>query len=227
MSDAFILLNSLALYRGRPARVAGVTGDKLNLELEGGETARVRPKDVSLLHPGPLRSLSELATPSGAGDVQTAWELLAGNPTTVREVAELAYGSFTPASAWAAWQLISEGVYFRAAGDGLRGATADEVEQIRGQRAAEAAEREAWEAFLARARSGKVDPERDRRYLREVEDLAFGRTERSRVLKSLAREESPENAHAALLEWGAWDDSVDPHPIRLGLNLSAPALPVQ
>lgn len=226
MSDPFIPLNSLVLYRARPARVAGVTGDKLNLETEGGETARVRPKDVTLLHPGPLRALSELSANRAAGDAQTAWELLAGNNTTLREVAELAYGGFTPASAWAAWQLVNEGVYFRAVGDLIRGATADEVSHIQAQRAAEAAEREAWEAFLTRAKAGKVDPARDRRFLREVEDLAYGRGERSRVLKALGREESRENAHAALLEWGAWDDNVDPHPARLGLNLAAPDLPV-
>lgn len=226
MSDAFIPLNSLVLYRGRPARVASVAGDKLSLETEGGE-ARVRPKDVLLLHPGPLRSLSELSAGRGAGDVQTAWELLAGNPTTVREVAELAYGGFTPASAWAAWQLIGEGVYFRASGDTARGATAEEVAHVQAQRAAEAAEREAWDAFIQRAKAGKVDPAQDRRYLREVEELAYGRAERSRVLKSLAREESPENAHAALLEWGAWDDTVDPYPARAGVNRKTPDLPVQ
>lgn len=227
MSDPFIPLNSLVLYRNRPARVAGSTGDKLSLEIEGGETARVRPKDVTLLHPGPLRSLSELSAGRAQGDIQTAWELLAGSSATLREVAELAYGGFTPATAWSAWQLMNEGVYFRPSPEGIRGATADEVARTQAQRAAEAAEREAWEAFLERARAGRVSPEQDRRYLREVEDLAYGRTERSRVLKSLGREESPENAHAALLDWGAWDDTVDPHPVRHGLQLNAPALPVE
>jgi exoribonuclease-2 len=226
MSDPFIPLNSLVLYRGRAARVAGSTGDKLSLEIEGGETARVRPKDVTLLHPGPLRDLNELSG-RARGDVQTAWELLAGNATTVREVAELAFGGFTPASAWSAWQLVSEGLYFRATNDGIRGATADEVTHAQAQRAAETAEREAWESFLARAKAGKVDAAQDRRFLREVEDLACGRTERSRVLKSLARDESPENAHAALLEWGAWDETVDPYPTRLRVNLQAPTLPVE
>jgi exoribonuclease II len=227
MSEPFIPLNSLVLYRARPARVASSTGDKLTLELEGGETAKVRPKDVTLLHSGPLRALDELRAGRAAGDAQTAWELLSGNGTTLREVAELAYGSFTPASAWAAWQLVHEGVYFRAAGDGIRAATAEEVAHIQAQRAADNAEREAWDAFISRAKGGKVDPEQDRRYLREVEDLAYGRTERSRVLKSLAREESPENAHATLLEWGAWDENVDPYPTRAGVNLKVPDLPVQ
>ena len=41
---------SLVLYKNRPARVARV-GEKLEIQLEGGETQRVRPKDVTGLHP--------------------------------------------------------------------------------------------------------------------------------------------------------------------------------
>ncbi len=217
--------NSLVIYRGRPARVVIVAGDKLSLELEGGETAKVRPKDVTLLHPGPLHSLAELSTRHLAPDVQTAWELLAGSPTSIAEIAELTYGDFTPATAWAAWQLVADGLYFRQTGNTLRGSTGEEIMHIQAQRAAEAAERAAWEAFMGRARAGNVTQE-DRRYLREVEDLAYGRTERSRVLKSLGREESPENAHAALLDWGAWNDSVNPHLLRAGVNLTLPDGPV-
>ena len=59
MSDPTITPNSLVIYRARPARVVSVAGDKLSLDLEGGEAAKVRPKDVSLLHPGPLHSLAD------------------------------------------------------------------------------------------------------------------------------------------------------------------------
>lgn len=225
MSDPIIPTNSLVLYRTRPARVAATAGDKLTLELEGGETARVRPKDVSLLHVGSLRSLADVWTAPVAEDLEAAWELLAGSTTTIREIAELAYGEFTPAAAWAAWQRVADGLYFRVAGEAVRAASAEEVAQTREQRAAEAAERQAWEGFLVRARQGTVGPE-DGRYLREVEDLAFGRVERSRVLRALGREESPINAHAALLEWGAWDAQVNPYPVREGLNLSVPDLPL-
>ena len=50
-------VNALVLYKGHPARVKAL-GDKLELDLEGGETQKVRPKDVTLLHPGPLKSLA-------------------------------------------------------------------------------------------------------------------------------------------------------------------------
>ena len=95
--------DSLVLYKTRPARVERV-GKKLQIELEAGETLQVRLKDVVLLHPGPLHSLDDLQPQSG--EVETAWELLAGTTTTLAELAELAYGDFTPASAWEAWQLV-------------------------------------------------------------------------------------------------------------------------
>ena len=222
MSEAAIRENSLVLYRARPARVLRAD-EKLSLELEGGESAKVRAKDVTPLHPGPLKSLAELRP--ATGDVQTAWEILAGSDTTLAELAELAYGAFTPSSAWAAWQVVNEALYFRGTPERIQACTADEVAHVQAARAAEAAEKQAWEAFVARAKTGRVAPE-DRRYLRDVEDLAMGRSERSRVLKALAREESYENAHATLLEFGFWDESINPYPSRYGLALTPPSLPL-
>lgn len=229
MPDIPIRQNSLVLYRMRPARISEA-GEKLTLELEGGETVRVRTKDIVPLHPGPLRSLADLREPVGA-DLATAWEILSGGTTTLPELAELAYGEYTPATAWAAWQQVAEGLYFRGVPDHITATSTEEVARVQAARAADAAEKAAWEAFLSRARAGQVQAADrsaadDRRYLRDVEDLALGRTERSRVLRSLGREESPENAHAALLEFGAWDAMVNPYPVRLGLNLHPPDLPL-
>lgn len=222
MTETNIPENSLVLYKTRPARVRQVS-DKLTLELEDGETIKVRPKDVTLLHPGPLPNLAAALQPP-AGDPQTAWEILAGNHTTLAELAELAYGAFTPAAAWAAWQLAAEGIYFRWTADGIAACTPEEVAATQAARAADLAEKQAWDAFLGRAKTGKVIIPEDNRYLQDVEDLALGRTARSRVLRALGREESPENAHATLLELGAWDETVNPHPIRLRVTLTPPAV---
>ena len=103
--------NSLVLYKNGPARVAAL-GDKLDIELEDGRSLRVRPKDVVLLHPGPLRSARELGD-IPAGEVEAACELLDGGETTLPELADLVYGAYTPATAWAAWQLVNDGLYFQ------------------------------------------------------------------------------------------------------------------
>ena len=110
MAEVTIGPGSLVLYKNRPGCVKSAD-EKLELALESGKTLSVRPKDVLLLHPGPLHTLDDLQAP--AGEVETAWELLAGETTTLPELAELAYGRYTPATAWATWQLLAEGLYFR------------------------------------------------------------------------------------------------------------------
>ena len=96
--------HSLVLYKNGPARVTQI-GDKLEIELEDGRQLRVRPKDVSLLHPGPVRGFGELNTLS-PGEIEAACELLDGESTTLPELAELIFGAYTPATAWATWRLL-------------------------------------------------------------------------------------------------------------------------
>ncbi len=209
---------SLALHRNRPVLVTRV-GDKLELLEEDGSTARVRPKDVALLHPGPIESWGELR--SVDGDVDTARELLAGQTTTLEELAELAYGAFTPSTAWATWQLVSNGLYFRGDVSEIVVATPEEVEARTLQRAAQEAERAAWLSFVERVHAGGCVPA-DARYLMDVEMLARGEVDRSRVMKELGFEESPESAHALLLQTGYWDWHINPYPIRADLPLTTP-----
>jgi exoribonuclease-2 len=218
--------DSLVLYKGRPAHVQRVR-KRLQIELQGGETLKVRPKDVRLLHPGPMLDLGELQPQ--AGEVETAWELLAGSRTSLAELAELAYGVFNPATAWAAWQLVADGLYFRGSPEEVVARTPEEVAQEQAAREAQAAEDQAWAAFLGRIRAGRPSPG-DSRYLREVEDLALMQRPKSRLLRELGRAESAENAHALLLELGHWDHSLNPYPRRLGLAtapvvLALPELP--
>lgn len=92
--------NSLVLYKNRAARITEMGRKKIHIRCEDGERIKVRHKDVTLLHPGPLPGLSELNAPEG--EMKTAWELLAGSTTHLAELAELAYGEFTPQTAWGA-----------------------------------------------------------------------------------------------------------------------------
>lgn len=213
---------SLVLYKQKPARITSVGRKKLTILLADGETVRVRPKDIDLLHPGPIESLDELAPPEG--EMKTAWELLRGSTTTLRELAELAYGDYTPATAWAAWQWTADGLYFEGTPQQVVARRREEVAQEKADREAREAERRAWEAFLERARVGDFVPEEDERYLTDVEMLARGQTDQSRVLSELGRTETPVNAHALLLDLGYWDETVVPHPDRLGLDTTTPPM---
>jgi exoribonuclease II len=218
-----ILEGSLVLYKLRPARVTRL-GEKLDIELEGGETQKVRPKDVALLHPGPIKTLAEALRPQ-QGEIATAWEMLAGSTTTLPDLAELAYGKFTPATAWAAWQLVAEGLYFRGAPDEIVACTAEDVARTKAARAADFAEKQAWAVFVGHVRTGHTESS-DVRYLREIETVALGRAARSRVLRDLEREETPEAAHALLLDLGYWTPAVNPYPSRLEAATTQPDLPL-
>ena len=215
--------DSLVLFKNRPARVLQA-GDSLEIELENGKTLKVRRKDVALLHPGPLHALADLR--AADGDVETAWELLAGGNTTLAELAELAYGAYTPPTAWLAWQLVAEGLHFGGTVAEVVAHTAEEVARKRAAREAKAAAERVWSDFMERLRTGKLVAE-DRRHLVDVEALALGKRTSSRALRELGRTQSPERAHALLCELGHWDATVNPYPQRLEVDTHVPqaALP--
>jgi exoribonuclease-2 len=220
MAEKTLHQNSLVLYKNRPAMIKQ-TGDKLEIELDDSRRFKVRPKDVVPLHPGPIHTMADLRKPEG--DIKTAWELLSGSTTTLAELAELIYGTYSPATAWAAWQLVADGLYFRGMPESITAALPEEVAQIETARQAKATEEQSWQEFLNRARAGQVEPA-DHRYLREVELLALGQTNRSRILRELNYSESPESAHAFLLKLGYWDEMVVPYPQRLALPTTSPAI---
>ncbi len=211
---------SLVLYKHDPARVQSIGRKKLTIVLPDGETVRVRPKDIDLLHPGPVESLEGLSALDG--EMEMAWELLQGSATTLGELAELGYGAYTPGTAWATWAWVADGLHFEGTPEQIVVKGAKEVAQEKADRQARIAEQRAWEAFLTRAEAGEFVPKEDERYLTEVEMLALDQLDQSRVLNELGRAESPENAHALLLELGYWDETVVPYPERLGLPTASP-----
>ena len=214
--------DSLVLHKTKPAVILR-TGDKLEILFQDGKTLNVRPKDLVVLHPGPI-DFAELKPPPG--DVLAAWDLLEGTTTSLAELAELAYGAYTPASAWATWEWIIDGLYFSGDPDAIQAHARAQVEREQAARAARAAEAQAWTGFLERTRQHRFQPE-DSRYLTEVEQVAYGRRNRSRVLAELGRAQTPESAHGLLLDLGVWDETVNPYPGRLDLPEQSPVIDLQ
>jgi exoribonuclease II len=211
--------DSLVLYKTKPAVVIR-SSDKLEILFQDGKTLSVRPKDLVVLHPGPI-DFAKLKPPPG--DVLSAWELLEGATTTLADLAELAYGAYTPASAWAAWEWVIDGLYFSGAPEAIQAHTSLQVEKERATRAVRAAEAQAWSGFLERVHQRRFEPE-DNRYLAEVEQMAYGRRDKSRVLAELGRAQTPESAHGLLLELGVWDETFDPYPRRMDLPAESPVI---
>ncbi len=220
---------SLVLYKNKPAQITQI-GKKLTIALEDGKSVSVRPKDVVLLHQGSFSNLAtlmgETAVAHQSGDIEIAWELLEGEITTLADLAELAFDEYTPATAWAAFQSVQEGLYFSGTPDEIVTHSAASVAETKAKRVAKAAEAQAWDGFMARvdaAMNGRSNllPDDDR-FLQEVVGLAYDQQKQARLLRVLKQAESPENAHALLLKTGFWDVSMNPYPIRFGVIMQPP-----
>jgi exoribonuclease-2 len=226
---------SLAAYKGRPALVGEVTGDRIGISLRGGEKLRVREKDIEIVHPGPVQNLDSIpgaGVLEGAAEhaaVREAWELLRdtlpeGGTIPLGELAELIYGEFSPAAAWAAYALLLDGLYFKGTIQGIGPRDVAGVEAGETKRRAKKQDGLEREDFIVRLRAGRTDPAVDGRFMQDVEALAWGSSEKSRTMKELGREESPEEAHRLLLETGFWTPMVNPHPRRCGVPALSPDL---
>ncbi|GAB6392034.1 MAG: ribonuclease II family protein [Treponematales bacterium] len=226
---------SLAAYKNRPALVKGISDGRIEIAVPGGEVVRVREKDLSPLHPGTLAGAEELDAlcAAGAGDAagaRDAWELLLGENRAVslKELAELLCGDFTPRTAWAAYRLLAEGLYFSGEPGAVVCRSASEVEAREKRlqdKKRDADEREAGLALLRRggAISGEEAAGPARRVLQEIEALALGRTDKSRALRELGITETPQEAHRLLLTRAVWPQDFNPHPPRFGKSLSSAA----
>ena len=214
--------HALILYKQKPGIVQAID-KKISIKLDDGQSLSVRPKDVVLLHPGPIQQLSALKKLSG--DVETAWELLAGETTTLPELAELAFEEYTPATAWATWELLVDGLYFSGEVDAIQVHTAVSVEEIKVAREAKAAEEKRWQAFVHRIEQDQYIPE-DEPYLEDIVALAQGTRNNSRTLKNLGQTETPENAHHILLKLKYWDETINPYPSRMSVNTTVPTFPL-
>ncbi len=218
-----VAADSLVLYKIHPARVIGL-GDKIEIEIPGGQTKRVRPKDITPLHPGPLRRLADLGEP-GTGNLEEAWELLEGAETNLKELAELIYDDFTPTSAWGVWRLLAEGLYFQGTPEAIQPRPREAIEQDRAAREAKARAEREWVGFMERVRLGRIIDE-DRPRLGEVERLANQLGEHSRILRALDLPETPQAAHRFLTRIGFWPAEHNPYPARGGVAVTDPVLPV-
>lgn len=230
-------LHSLALYKQKPAIVREFFDDgKISIETANGKI-RVREKDIEPLHPGPVNNLNDFETATAAGGAadglpdnfeDEAWELFSGEetPPSFKELCELA-GGWTAQIAWKVHKIIERGLCFENAPHWQPEAAVmprprEAVEAAKaklGVKESEAAERA---DFLPRLKAKMLKMPDDMRFMQDVEALALGKSEKSRALKDAGIEETPQAAHKILLETGIWDESVNPHPARLKINMSQP-----
>ena len=232
--------NALVIYKNKPAIVKEFVDGKISISLADGSKVKVRDKDVELIHPGPVKDFSGIEA-GGVSEsaVREAWELLlddGGAPVSLKDLAALVCGEYSPSSAYAAYFLLMNSYFFSGnIGEivprGRDKVTAEETKREEKQR-----ETAGREQFLERLKaclkkpSENPLPSSDLRFMQDVEALAYGRSTKSRTMKELGLSKTPEDAHALLLNTGLWTTAVNPHPARFGLSLNhvdiCPAPPV-
>ena len=220
-----IKLNSLVVYKNNPALVVSV-GDKLEIELSNKNTKNVRAKDLQLIHTGPINSLSLLRelTPD-TEDIKDSHELILENPVELSELAELVFGENSPVTAWAAWGLLCDGLYFKGSADNVEARTEQEVNETLSKRESKlAAEQERIE-LLNRIKSNSILPD-DLKCMREIEQVALKQISTSRLMQDLKQEQTPEKAHSLLLKTGYWDNNINPYPPRFNIILNPQSQPL-
>jgi exoribonuclease-2 len=213
--------NALAVYKNKPALVKELVNDKITIALHSGENIKVREKDIEMLHPGPVKNFNEIKE-INAANLQETWELLltddASCDLSLKELAELAFGEYSPASAWAAYGLFLDGLYFTGTIASIRPRKQNEVEADKKKREEKTAASNEKERFFERMRNRSPDKD-DRRFIQDIEALALGKSAKSRTMKEIGLGETPEEAHALLLECGFWNEQNNPHPARFGVVL--------
>ncbi|MDR0494635.1 MAG: RNB domain-containing ribonuclease [Treponema sp.] len=215
--------NALVVYKNRPALIKEKTTDKILIALSDGASVKVREKDIELIHPGPVKNFNGIVDGGAVQGtvVRESWELLLaeqGEPVSLKELAELVYGEYVPASAWAAFSLLLDGLYFTGSSGAIRPRPQEQVEADEKKRSEKQQASGERELFLERLRRRDLSSD-DRRFMQDVEALAYGKSNKSRTMKDIGLGETPEEAHALLLESGFWTEQINPHPVRCGVSL--------
>ena len=147
-------------------------------------------------------------------------ELLSGGGTwTVAQLAEKLFQTPpTHLTAWAAWTIVQQGLYFTGNTETIVAHPAEKVAKDLEKMRAKTAQEKDHAEFVKRVRNKTIKPvDMDR--MQDLEDLALNRAESSPTLKLLGIEQTSQEAHKLLIELGMWDNMTNPWPARFGVVL--------
>jgi len=221
--------NALVIYKNKPALVKEKTSEKYSITLKDGSQVKVREKDIELVHSGPVKNFTEINTihPSEES-LKEAWELFSdeGETLSLEDLASFVFNEYTPSSAYSAYLLLQDGLYFSGSANEIVLRGRDEIACGEARRSEKQRETDERAQFLNRLKACLKNPAEnkmsadDARFIQDAQALAFGKSAKSRTMRELNLGETPEDAHSLLLKTGFWTEDVNPHPLRCGLSLS-------
>ena len=214
-------IDSLVIFKNKPARVIGFAEKKIEIQLEDDKTIKLPERALLLLHDGGFRKFDVLQHSLGEGEPLEAWSLLQGAQTNYEELSELIYGQYDCVTAYATWQHVQKGLHFFAT-DALIGINDTQtVEQIKHQAKEKQQKAQALGEFIERIKQ-KTYLAQDEPFIKELISYTLGQSSSCRFFKLLDKEENQANGHTLLLDIGYWDEFMNPYPCRMGIDLSAP-----
>ena len=213
----------LAVCRDKAAVIKSVAGAKITIHTDGSNKI-VKAKELIPIHPGAASTIPQAIEPETP--YEDAAELMGDETLSFADFCELLYGKYTPQTAWSAYLEAANGVWFSLNNElEVSCKSAEEREKLIAEREAKEAEKRRRSELLERLQKREM-LESDRVYLREIEAVALGKSENSKLLKELGIEATPEKAHKLLLELGAWDIMLNPWIARMKEDTSVPEFPL-
>lgn len=238
--------DSPVLYKKNCAIVQDFEGDKIIVKFQvapatpSGKkaqfaTQKVREKDIITLHSEPCSSFEKLL---GFSDekiktqIQESYELLLSDEETAKseisfsELAEILRGTFIPEESYFLFTELCDSLEFALSEDSLKNGkiafiprTKEQIDAINQKNYEKEHEQEIHAAFIERLKKRCLNLPEDAKFMNEVENVALGKAEKSKVMVEAGVTQSPEKAHQLLIDTGIWDITKNPYPTRFGLSM--------
>ncbi len=242
--------NQAVLYKKNAAVITEIEGDKFAIKYqkeaatETGkaakyETVKVREKDIAALPSKGVTIEKVLAFDDAAAGakIAEAHELLQSDETTAgqkisfEELLSLVDSTAPNEAAFFYFEKIRASFEFSFLEDELKNGalvfaprSAEEIEALKSKADLKAHEAEYYAAFIERLKKNALDLPSDQKFMNEVEAVALGKSDKSKVMQEIKKAATPEAAHKLLLDTGVWQITKNPHPTRWGLSMQSASL---
>lgn len=243
-----MIKNSLVLYKSNVAVIIEKDNDKFLIKFctqpatQTGKKAiyseqKVREKDITLLHEGPISSLEKVlenANKDFSSQIKETYELLqsddstATSPISLQELSEYALGKFDADLSWGFYNALQSSLEFSLNVDELKNGkiiftprTQNEIDLLNQKKYEKEHEVEIRTEFIKRLRERKLNLPQDAKFMGEVEAFALCKTEKSNILKEAGIPQTIEQAHKVLIQTGIWDYTKNPYPTRFGFSFDS------
>ncbi len=200
------------------------------------DTQKVREKDIIVL-PGKNTTIEKMLSFSDANigskisechELLTSDEETASAPVSLSEMIELVDASLLSDGSWSLFDALTKSFFFRLDEEKFKNGelyfvprSQEEIDALKKKEYEKEHEEEFRAAFLERLKKRQLDSESDLKYMSEVEAVALGKTDKSKIMSEIKLACTPENAHKLLLDTGVWKITRNPYPLRWGLSMKS------